>query len=98
MSTPSPEAYATTRSQGGRWQTVTVDLTAVEYLDSGAINVLFTYADQIRVDRQTPAHSGAEDQRADRTDHRRIGTARGELMPIVDYPVPRSVTARSMVG
>jgi anti-anti-sigma factor len=33
----------------GGGEAITVDLTAVEYLDSGAINVLFTYADQIRV-------------------------------------------------
>ena len=28
---------------------MTVDLSAVEYLDSGGINVLFTHADHIRV-------------------------------------------------
>jgi anti-anti-sigma factor len=33
----------------GSGQPVTVDLSAVEYLDSGGINVLFTYADHIRV-------------------------------------------------
>ena len=33
----------------GSGGTVTVDLSAVEYLDSGGINVLFTYADHIRV-------------------------------------------------
>lgn len=30
-------------------QTVTVDLSAVDYLDSGGINVLFTSADHIRL-------------------------------------------------
>jgi anti-anti-sigma factor len=30
-------------------ETLTVDLTAVEYLDSAAINALFTYADHIRL-------------------------------------------------
>ena len=30
-------------------QPVTVDLSAVDYLDSGGINVLFTYVDHIRV-------------------------------------------------
>ena len=29
--------------------TITVDLSGVEYLDSGAINALFTYADHIRL-------------------------------------------------
>lgn len=33
----------------GRGETLTVDLTAVEYLDSAAINVLFTRADHIRL-------------------------------------------------
>lgn len=28
---------------------VTIDLSAVDYLDSGGINVLFTYADRIRL-------------------------------------------------
>jgi anti-anti-sigma factor len=32
---------------GGR--TVTVDLSAVDYLDSGGVNVLFTHADSIRL-------------------------------------------------
>ena len=33
----------------GSGDPVTVDLSAVDYLDSGGINVLFTYADHIRV-------------------------------------------------
>ena len=32
-----------------RGQTLTVDLSAVDYLDSGGINVLFTFADHIRL-------------------------------------------------
>ena len=36
-------------AKAGSGGTVTVDLSAVEYLDSGGINVLFTHADHIRV-------------------------------------------------
>ena len=32
---------------GGKGGALTVDLSAVDYLDSGGINVLFTYADHI---------------------------------------------------
>jgi len=39
-------ADALAEAEGDR---VIVDLSAVEYLDSGAINALFTYADGIRV-------------------------------------------------
>jgi anti-anti-sigma factor len=41
-------ATATTEA-ANRGETVTVDLTAVEYLDSAAINALFTHADHIRL-------------------------------------------------
>lgn len=34
---------------GNSGETVTVDLTAVDYLDSGGINVLFTTAEHIRL-------------------------------------------------
>lgn len=39
---------ATTESAGGGG-TLTVDLSAVEYLDSAAINTLFTHADHIHL-------------------------------------------------
>lgn len=40
------EALSTVSSGGA---VVTVDLGAVQYLDSGAINALFTYAERIRL-------------------------------------------------
>ena len=36
-------------AKAGSRGTVTVDLSAVDYLDSGGINVLFTHADHIRL-------------------------------------------------
>jgi anti-anti-sigma factor len=36
-------------AERGDGATVTVDLSAVDYLDSGGINVLFTFADHIRL-------------------------------------------------
>ena len=39
-------AAATAEADGGRF---TVDLSAVEYLDSAAINALFTHADHIQL-------------------------------------------------
>ena len=40
---------AATAEAVGSGETLTVDLSAVEYLDSAAINILFTRADHIRV-------------------------------------------------
>ncbi len=36
-------------AERGDGEAVTVDLSAVDYLDSGGINVLFTFADHIRL-------------------------------------------------
>jgi len=40
---------AATAEAAGSGETLTVDLTAVEYVDSAAINALFTRADHIRL-------------------------------------------------
>jgi anti-anti-sigma factor len=47
MSNIDTFTHALAEHTGG--DTVTVDLSGVDYLDSGAINALFTYADHIRV-------------------------------------------------
>jgi anti-anti-sigma factor len=42
-------ALTTAISEAGKGERLTVDLSAVEYLDSAAINVLFARADEIRL-------------------------------------------------
>jgi anti-anti-sigma factor len=43
------KALASAIAENGNGTTLTVDLTAVEYLDSAAINVLFPHADQLHL-------------------------------------------------
>jgi anti-anti-sigma factor len=53
LSNVEPFNQALTRavadSDGGGESTLTVDLSGVQYLDSAAVNVLFPYAEHIRV-------------------------------------------------
>jgi anti-anti-sigma factor len=53
LSNVEPFSQALTRavadSDGGGESTLTVDLSGVKYLDSAAVNVLFPYAEYIRV-------------------------------------------------
>jgi anti-anti-sigma factor len=43
------QALTTATTEAGGGETLTVDLSAVEYLDSAAINALFARADDIRL-------------------------------------------------
>ncbi|OBG28084.1 STAS domain-containing protein [Mycobacterium sp. E3198] len=43
------QALSTATTEAGSGETLTVDLSAVEYLDSAAINALFARADDIRL-------------------------------------------------
>ena len=84
----------------GSGETVTVDLSAVEYLDSGGINVLFTYADHIRVIVKPLLMPVLKISGLSELTTVEAAPARVRLRCRVgvDYPVPRSATASSTVG